>query len=64
MQNEVIRETETHYPSIILNSGKKLYWIFLFLMNLMNIIKWQKIILSLVVYEKLIHLIFIHKVVT
>ena len=33
-------------------------------MNLMKIIKWQKIILSLVAYEKLIHLIFIYIVVT
>ena len=44
--------TISHYPSIILNSGKKLYWIFFFLMNLIKIIKWQKIILSLVAYEK------------
>ena len=54
----------SHYPSIILNAGKKLYWIFLFSMNLMKIIKWQKIILSLVAYEKLIHLIFIYIVIT
>ena len=33
-------------------------------MNLMKIIKLQKLILSLVAYEKLIHLMFIHKVVT
>ena len=36
----------------------------LFLMNLMKIIKWRKIILSLVAYEKLIHLIFIYIVAT
>ena len=42
----------SHYLSIILNSGKKLYWIFLFLMNLMKIIKWHKIILLLMAYEK------------
>ena len=54
----------SHYTSIILNSGKKLYWIFLFLMNLMKIIKWQKIILLLMAYEKLIHLIIIHKIIT
>ena len=33
-------------------------------MNLMKIIKLQNLILSLVVYEKLNHLIFIHKIVT
>ena len=33
-------------------------------MKLTKIIKWQKIILLLMAYEKLIHLIFIHKVVT
>ena len=36
----------------------------LFLMNLIKIIKLQNLILSLVVYEKLNHLIFIHKIVT
>ena len=54
----------SHYPFIILNAGKKLYWIFLFLMNLMKIIKWQKIILLLMAYEKQIHLIFTYKIVT
>ena len=54
----------SHYSFIILNAGKKLYWIFLFLMNLIKIIKLQNLILSLVVYEKLNHLIFIHKIVT
>ena len=54
----------SHYPSIILNSGKKLYWIFLFSMSLMKILKWQNLILSFVAYEKLIHLIFIHKIIT
>ena len=54
----------SHYTSIILNSGKKLCWIFLLLMKLMKIIKWQKIILLLMAYEKLIHLIIIHKIIT
>ena len=36
----------------------------LFLMNLITIIKLQKLILSLMAYEKLNHPIFIHKVVT
>ena len=54
----------SHYPFIILNAGKKLYWIFLFLMNFMKIIKWQNLILSLVAYEIQNHLMPTFKVIT